>query len=351
MENCSVVDVFCGVGGLTHGFILEDIQVVAGIDADESCEYAYNVNNDGAYFIHKKIESVTDQEILALYPEEHVKILVGCAPCQPYSNYTKKSRDKATKWKLLSKFADLICEVEPDIVSMENVPDLINFKQGQVYDAFKIKLEKKRYHVTSYPEIYCPDYGIPQYRNRLVLFASKYGKIEILPKTHLPDMYKTVQETIGGLEPLEAGQVSKNDPLHRSSRLSDLNLRRIQASRPGGTWRDWPADIVAECHKKKSGKGYRSVYGRMSWELPSPTITTQFYGFGNGRFGHPEQDRGLSLREGALLQTFPTDYKFIAPADSYSTRIIGRFIGNAVPVELGRIIAKSIKQHLENHLT
>lgn len=349
MDDCSVVDVFCGVGGLTHGFILEGFDVLAGIDADESCRYAFETNNEGARFIYKKIEDLTADEVLALYPKGHRKILVGCAPCQPYSAYNKKKGKSDDKWRLLDEFGELICEVQPDIVSMENVPNLVSYKKGRIYKNFKEKLERKGYSVTAYPELYCPDYGIPQQRTRLVMFASKRDDIDIISPTHTPDQYRTVRETIGHMEPIEAGDVSDSDPLHRSSRLSDLNLRRIRASSPGGTWRDWDEELIAACHRKVSGDGYVSVYGRMEWDIPAQTITTQFHGFGNGRFGHPEQDRAISLREGALLQTFPEHYEFVEPEKPHYFQVLGRHIGNAVPVDLGRVIARSIKRHLQNH--
>jgi len=347
MDNCSVVDLFCGAGALTHGFVLEGFDVVAGVDADGACKYAYEANNNGARFIHRRIEDVTTEEIVALYPEGHVKVLVGCAPCQPYSPYTKKREDKDEKWRLVPRFADLICGVEPEIVSMENVPDLATFEGGKIYRAFVDRLKRKGYHVTEYPEVYCPDYGIPQRRTRLVLFASKYGEIKIVEKTRSPEEYRTVRQTIGHLEPLEAGQTSESDPLHKASSLSELNLRRIRASVPGGTWRDWPEELVTECHKKESGRHYASIYGRMAWDEPAPTLTAQCYGFGNGRFGHPEQDRAISLREASLLQTFPEDYEFVAPGDPVYFKVVGRLVGNAVPVDLGRIIAGSIKRHLQ----
>lgn len=350
MENCSVVDLFCGAGGLTHGFVLEGFDVVAGFDADESCKHAFEANNDRARFINKKIEDVTATEISDLYPDEHIKVLVGCAPCQPYSPYTKKKQDKGEKWKLLADFADLICRVEPEVVSMENVPDLIAFGQGRVYDDFVARLKESDYHVTAYPKVYCPEYGIPQHRTRLVLFASKYGEIGIETGTHSPDQYKTVRDTIGHLQPLKAGETSRDDPLHKACNLSKLNLRRIKASKPGGTWRDWDDELVAECHRKKSGEGYASVYGRMAWDDLSPTMTTQCYGFGNGRFGHPDQDRAISLREAALFQTFPRDYEFVAPGCPVILTNVGRLIGNAVPVELGRVIARSIRRHLRAHV-
>ena len=145
---------------------------------------------------------------------------------------------------------------------------------------------------------------------------------------------------------LSAGEIDRRDFLHRASRLSAVNLDRIRFSTPGGTWRDWPEQLVTDCHKQPSGKGYASVYGRMTWDEPAPTMTTQFYGFGNGRFGHPEQDRAISLREGAILQSFPPCYKFVEPGNLVNFKTVGRLIGNAVPVELARAIARAIKRHL-----
>ena len=357
METCSVVDIFCGVGGLTHGFVKEGFNVVAGLDCDPSCRYAFEHNNQAA-FIHAKIEDVRAKDIIALYPERHIKVLVGCAPCQDYSKYTQKNRindqelernepiQRSEKWKLLEKFADIIEGVNPEVVSMENVPELVTFKDGAVFRAFVERLESSGYTVT-YDPVYCPDYGIPQERMRLVLFASKFGGIPLIPKTHKRGGYTTVKATISALPPIEAGETCSGDRLHQASRLSDTNLKRIRASTPGGSWRDWPEDLIADCHKKESGKTYVSVYGRMKWTEPAPTITTQFYGFGNGRFGHPEQNRAISLREGALLQTFPATYEFVDPNEELHIKVVGRHIGNAVPVDLGRVIARSIKRHLE----
>lgn len=350
MKNCTVIDVFCGAGALTHGFIKEKFKVVAGLDADESCKYAYEANNPGATFIEKKIENVEPDEFMQLYPKGHVKILVGCAPCQPYSAYNRKKQDRERKWELLTNFSLLISEIQPDIVSMENVPNLTAFRDGKIYQHFLNALEDSEYEVSAYPDVFCPDYGIPQRRKRLVLFASKskYGKVKLLNPTHTPDKYKKVRDVISDLEPLKAGETNQDDPYHKAAGLSQLNLKRIRASKPGGTWRDWPDELVAQCHRQKSGNSYPSIYGRMKWDAPSPTITTQCFGFGNGRFGHPEQDRAISLREAARLQTFPDYYNFVHPDGPHPTRAIGRFIGNAVPVELARIIARSIKRHLQN---
>ncbi|MGB8345765.1 MAG: DNA cytosine methyltransferase, partial [Ktedonobacteraceae bacterium] len=252
------------------------------------------------------------------------------------------------KWKLLEIFANLIVEVQPEIVSMENVPELLRFKKGTVFSTFVERLKNVGYNVT-YNLAYCPDYGVPQARTRLVLFASKFGDINLIEKTHTPAQYKTVRDVIGKLPPIEARASWKDDPLHKTHGMSSLNLKRIRQSIPGGSWKDWDEELRTTCHKKKSGTHYRSVYGRMRWDEPSPTLTTECFAYGSGRFGHPEQDRAISLREAALLQTFPPEYVFTEPGSPLYFTTIGRYIGNAVPVDLGRAIARSIASHLEEY--
>jgi DNA (cytosine-5)-methyltransferase 1 len=338
----SVVDLFCGAGGLTHGFRLENYAVTAGIDVDEDCRFAYEHNNS-APFLRRDVSELTADEINALFYPNEPRILVGCAPCQPFSTYNQKNDDP--KWRLVDKFADLITSVLPDVISMENVPRLLDFKGGEVIRSFVEKLEAHDY-VVQKSLVYAPDYGVPQRRSRLVVLASRRGKISLIPPTHGPADHPTVQAAIGDLPSIHAGGVHPSDPLHRSSPLSERNLLRIQASQPGGSWHDWEEDLRADCHRAETGFGYRSVYGRMSFDQPSPTITTQFFGFGNGRFGHPIQDRGLSLREGAILQSFPPEYAFVPAGEAVQFKRLGRMIGNAVPVLLGQAIAKSIRLHL-----
>lgn len=354
--KASVIDLFCGIGGLSHGFYLEGFDVVAGIDIDESCRYAFERNNE-AKFIAKGVEDLIPGELKKLYPKDGIKILVGCAPCQPFSNYTQqydKKRKKGktnvrqdNKWKLLYAFADMIEEVQPDIVSMENVPQLTGRRGSKVYEAFLETLKNNGYEIDS-QIVFCPDYGIPQTRKRLVLLASRKGKIRFIAPTHKPENYVTVRDTISKLLKIPDGGISPKDRFHRASKLTKRNRDRIINSKQGGTWRDWNKKLQLECHQKESGKTYPGVYGRMSWDVPSPTITTQFYGFGNGRFGHPNQNRAISIREAALLQTFPKNYEFLKPSDRVTFKKLGQFIGNAVPVSLGRAIAKSIKAHIEN---
>ncbi|MEK6408948.1 MAG: DNA cytosine methyltransferase [Acidobacteriota bacterium] len=346
--NTSAVDLFCGIGGLSYGLKKAGISVVAGLDLDESCRYAFEQNVQ-AEFIPKDISRLKGDELTKRYwPDENqIKILAGCAPCQPFSPHSNKvkNRKRTRKWRLIGEFERLVGETNPDIVTMENVPNLVNQKIFKTFVAF---LEQKGYFV-SYSHVYCPNYGIPQKRRRLVLLASKYGKISLVPKTHSEEDYITLRQAIERLPPVNAGEVCISDPLHRTTNLSDMNLERIRASKPNGTWLDWHKDLQLACHKRKTGKTYKAVYGRMAWDKPSSTITTQFYNYGTGRFGHPTQDRALTLREAAILQTFPEDYRFYESDKDIFLKRFGVHIGNAVPVELGVVIGKSILTHIGRH--
>ncbi len=344
MKVCTVVDAFCGVGGLTHGFVTEGFNVAAGLDIDESCKYAYEQNNN-ALFIRKDIKRVTGKYLSALYPKGHLKVLVGCAPCQPFSTYNQKKNKRDSRWDLLYEFLRVIKKARPEIISMENVPQL---RKKKVFADFLKGLKKMDYHV-SYSVVYCPDYGIPQKRSRLVLLASTLGDISLINQTHTSDMYPTTRDAIGALPPLENGGVDAADPLHRARKLTEINLKRVRITPAGGDWRNWPQELVLACHKKESGKTFKRVYGRMKWDDQAPTMTTLCTGLGNGPFGHPDQDRAISFREAALIQTFPKGYKFIDPLVGFSAKNISKHIGNAVPVGLGRVIAKSIKKHMRRY--
>lgn len=342
---CVAIDLFCGIGGLTKGLSLAGIDVVAGFDIDESCRFAYEANNN-AEFMCQDVTNIQGQLLNQFYPDNAIRVLVGCAPCQPFSRYSSRYRKDGhtdNKWMLLYSFGRLVRECLPDIVSMENVPNLIH---EDVFKDFVNELETNGYFI-DYSIVYCPDYGVPQHRKRLVLLASRLGAINLIPPIYNEANYLSVRDAIANLPPIAAGEICETDILHRSGSLSVLNLRRIQQSIPGGTWREWDEELKLDCHTKDSGRTFPSVYGRMEWDKPSPTITTQFYGYGNGRFGHPEQNRAISLREGAILQSFPDDYIFVDDEHPAKKRELGTHIGNAVPVELGRAIGESIRRHVE----
>ena len=256
-------------------------------------------------------------------------------------------KQKDTRWQLLSEFSRLIKETKPDIVAMENVPNLLNFKKEPVFENFVKELEDEGFHVW-HNIVFSPNYGIAQKRKRLILLASKKGKIKLIEPTHKPEEYVTVKDAIGHLEKIKSGETSKKDFIHKASKISDKNLQRIKQSIPGGSWkRDWDKDLQLNCHKSDKGKTYVSVYGRMEWDKPSPTMTTFCTGIGNGRFGHPEQDRAISLREAAILQSFPNDYQFTDKKENLKFGQVSKQIGNAVPPRLGEVIGISILEHLK----
>lgn len=344
-----VVYLFCGIGGLSYGLKCQGMKILAGYDLDWTCKYAYEANTGGV-FNYRDVKTIKGQEINKLFSKKSnvIRVLAGCAPCQPFSSYAFKNKDKdKEKYDLLYEFGRLVDEVRPDIVTMENVTQIVNFKLKPVLQDFIDKLRSLEYKV-DVRRVYCPDYGIPQTRKRLVLVASKFGDIELIPPTHTKDNYVTVRDTIGNLPPLLSGESDPIDPLHRCIALTPINMRRIQATPYGGSWHNWPEDLILDCHKKKAGKTYGSVYGRMEWDKPAPTMTTQCTGLGNGRFGHPVQNRAISVREAALIQTFPQTYNFFPDEGEVSITIASRYIGNAVPPKLGEIIAQSIIKHINN---
>lgn len=341
-------DVFCGVGGLTHGLSKGGVRVVAGIDVDPECRFPYEANNN-AQFLEMDVAKVSGAQLRSHWADETFSLLAGCAPCQPFSTYARRKGRRASenKWGLVAEFGRLIQESRPDLVTMENVPQLVH------HEVFADLLSSLKGYAVWWDVIDCVKYNVPQTRKRMVLLASRFGPIQLItPATPLIDEWDakpTVRNAISGLRRLRAGESDPDDSLHSACRLTQLNLERIRASRPGGTWRDWHPRLLAKCHKRQSGETYPGVYGRMEWDAPASTITTQSFGYGNGRFGHPEQDRAITLREAAVLQTFPISYRFLPEGKRVRFNVLGRLIGNAVPVLIGEAVARSVVNHLSEY--
>ena len=341
------VDFFCGGGGMTRGLLDAGIDVLCGIDSDPSCKKTYERNNNIKY-LQKDICQFTPKELLSKFPQianRDKLLLVGCAPCQPFSILRRDKIDahgniiphKSTN--LLTEFGRFVKALHPAHILVENVPGLKG-KGAEVLDAFKSMLSKNNY---LYDEnvIYAKNYGIPQNRRRYVLIASRLFKPSIPQATHgkglLP--YHTVRQAISEFPPLLAGGENTLIPNHKCANLSPLLLERLRNTpHDGGSRKDWPENLVLNCHRNFDG--HTDVYGRMRWDMPSPTLTVKCFSISNGRFGHPEQDRAISLREAAALQTFPDSYVFEG-----NMQEIGRQIGNAVPVLLAQIMGTYI---LEN---
>lgn len=331
------VDVFCGIGGLTHGLRAAGIDVVVGIDIDPSCRYAYETNNFEATFLEADIKDISFNELKPYYKESAFTALVGCAPCQPFSAHTRRTA-VADNCELVGHFSRLIQEGTPDVVSMENVQGLAKHES---FLYLLSVLDDLNYDV-DFGILNFFQYGVPQRRRRLVMIASRQGQVR-LPK---PTVYtKNVADYIRDLNPISAGETSSTDPAHASLPLSTTNLARIRQSKPGGSWKDWDKNLVNACHTRAY---YPAPYGRMQWDQPAPTITTQFCYYSTGRFGHPAQDRAISVREAALLQTFPPDYELVDPNADLTIRKLARHVGNAVPVKIGEHIGNSLKRAVSN---
>jgi len=338
----SAIDLFCGAGGLSQGLTEAGIKVVAGVDLDPACAYPFETNI-GAPFIQRDVREITSAHLESLWVPGSIRLLAGCAPCQPFSPYRRGADTSAEEqWPLLREFARLVAEVEPDLVTMENVPRI---GSSTVFHEFVTRLTELGYEV-DWRSCYGPRFGLPQHRRRLVLIASKLGQVSVPEGDLAEGAYRTVRDTIGGLTPIASGTADPSDPLHAARNLSSTNLQRIRASTPGGTWHDWPVELRSPCHQRSSGSSFTNVYARMEWDKPAPTITTLAHNFGAGRFGHPEQDRAISLREAAMLQGFPRHYKLVRRGSTANLSQLGRLIGNAVPPPIAAAVGRRIVEHV-----
>ena len=322
--------------------------MVAGVDVDSACRFPFESNIDASFLHDEDVVTLPGLVCLGYGPESVVRLLADAPRAgrsRPYRRGADTSLEK--DWPLLTEFGRLVAETGVELVTMENVPRL---GSSRVFANFVADLRAADYHV-SWRSCYGPDYGLAQGRRRLVLLASRLGPIEIPAGRLSGGPYRTVRDEIGDLPALSAGASDRDDRLHRSRALSEMNLRRIRASTPGGTWQDWPEHLRAPCHRKPSGGTFRNVYARMEWDSPSPTITTLAHNFGTGRFGHPQQDRPISLREAGMLQGFPQDYRFVREDEPVFFTVLGRLIGNAVPPPIAEAVGTALVDHVAERCT
>lgn len=358
------IDYFCGAGGLTHGLRQAGITVLAGLDNDEAARRAYEKNNGRAKFYYRDITDIqstldTTKKILRGENYDYL-VFAACAPCQPFSSQNKKYTNDERKSLMLS-FIELIEKLpntrHPDFVFAENVGPMK--KRGkEILESIERRLSEMGYSILE-PKIHNAMYfGVPQTRKRLIVLAVKNIRIAKSDKfswEFFEKNYKysspiiSVSEAFNNygkkngrkLEEINAGEADPSDPLHKSRGLSEINLRRIkQITKPGGGREMWKKKDGLRCHEDYTG--HTDVYGRMDWDSPAPTLTTKCHSISNGRFGHPTQDRAISLREAAIIQTMD-DYKFEIP---FSMDTVARLIGNAVPPLIGKKFGLYIKSLL-----
>ncbi len=325
------------------------MEISFALDHDANVRESFQANFPDARFEFADIRMVSVDMIRQRIEAERPNpvLFSGCAPCQPFSkqNTKRPGLDQDERVPLLAHFARFVEGCRPDLVFVENVPGLQKLDSAsQPFGDFLNRLYKAGYEV-DYRPILLAKYGIPQSRRRLVLVGSRHGAVSIPDETHGPgtpkENYTTVRDWISHLPAIRAGEEHEEVLNHKAANLSERNLDRIKATPEGGGERDWPEYLKLECHKGFTG--YSDVYGRMAWDSPASGLTTRCISYSNGRFGHPEQDRAISIREAACLQTFPEDFVFDGSMAS-----MARQIGNAVPVRLAKLIGQQFIEHLKD---
>jgi DNA (cytosine-5)-methyltransferase 1 len=348
--NLKAVDFFCGAGGMSLGLLHAGIRVLAGVDNAADCRQTYETNIQGAKFIKHDICTLSAPALgrrLNIRRNDPNLVFAGCSPCQFWSKIrTDKTKSERTAF-LLKQFQKFIRHFRPGFVVIENVPGLYRRTTESILPGFFSFLDRNGY---SWADgiINANHYGVPQNRIRYLLVATRLRReVTLPPIAH--GVPVTVRDFIGanhGFEPIAAGHRDDDEFQHWASELSEANLRRIQMTpKSGGDRSAWKDDEALQIPAYEGRDDiFRDVYGRMYWDRPAPTITTRFNSFSNGRFGHPEENRAISIREGATLQTFPHDFVF------YGTNLnqLAKQIGNAVPPQLALKIGKHLISLVNN---
>ena len=355
-QPIAVFDFFCGCGGTSRGFQQAGMDIALALDIDADSKNTFTRNFPETIFCDKSISKVSESDLRPALDEhqDRLKLFCGCAPCQPFTKQYTEARKYDTRRSLLSQFGRVIEGHLPDFVFVENVPGLQKVSKNKrgPFPAFKELLTRLGYEM-DFSVVAAQDYGAPQLRRRFVLLASRHGKIKIPEPTHGTDStnpFRTVRDAISDLPPIGAGEEYVSDGIrnHRTAALSAVNLRRIEITPPnGGGRKDWPESMWPQCYKRRLDgsihSGHTDCYGRLWWDKPATGLTTRCISFSNGRFGHPEQNRAISLREAARLQGFDDNFEFTGTLNSMAKQV-----GNAVPVDLANAMGVNFVNHFQN---
>lgn len=340
-EGLALVDFFAGCGGVSRGFAESGIAPVVAVDHDRDAAASYQLNFPSTAVIEKDIRDVRSQDVERSLRSagEAIRVFAGCAPCQPFAHHRNGKSARASDSRLLMEFLRFVDELRPELVFIENVPG-IRLPSG-VLAEFVSQLPSD--YAYEHTVVRGEEYGVPQARRRLVLIASRLGPVAMPSPTHGRSVgvpCRTVRDMIHDLPSVNAGERNPTIPDHEAMRLSPANLERIRATPEGGDRRDWPKRLWPVCHQDRN-VGHTDAYGRLRWDSPAPTLTARCISYSNGRFGHPEQDRAITVREAARLQTFPDEFKFAGGLTSKA-----RQIGNAVPVALAHVVGEALVRHV-----
>ena len=336
------IDFFCGAGGLTRGLLDAGIKVVSGVDNDNRIRRTYESNNQPSRFIAADIQDIDIEALrkqLDIRPEDPT-LYAACTPCQPFSTLNTMHTVDRRK-SLILDFAAIVEQAPPDYIIVENVPGLSNAVGRDIYREFEKTLNKRGFRIDA-GMLDAKEFGVPQTRKRFILVASRHG-CPTLPSPTSRMRFKTVGDFIRKFPAIAHGERSDSCKNHVARKLPPHHLRILEAvPLDGGSRRDIAdMSILLKCHQRNPD-AHKDVFGRMSWELPAPTLTCRCTDVYCGRFIHPEQLRGISVREAAALQTFDDQYEFFG----HSILEQARQVGNAVPVKLAKLLGDSI---IESH--
>ena len=337
----TVVDLYSGCGGVTAALRHQRFKVVAAVDNDPLAGKTYTRNNKGVHLYLEDIRAVAPESIRqGQLKGTDLDLLIVCSPCQPFSNQNRNRGNDLRADLILQapRFAKIL---RPKIIFFENVPGLANVEVSAILVNLQHKLKTIGYELSSPSTIDLADYGVPQRRLRCVLFATQSGySIKLPAPTTQGRLRKSVRMAIGNLAPLASGEIDRDDPLHFARNHRSIALRRMsQIKKNGGDRFSLSAELELACHK--GVKGFPDVYGRMWWDRVAPTLTTGCTDITRGRYMHPTQNRAITLREAARLQTFPDSYVFEGNASQIATQI-----GNAVPPAFIELLAPTLKRAL-----
>ena len=346
------MDAFAGAGGLTVGLKRAGFRVVAAVELEAHAFATYKANHPEVHCLKQDIATVSGRALLEHADADHIDLLAGCPPCQGFTSLTAKYRDRDDpRNRLVLEMARLTEEIRPRAVMMENVPGLAQ-KGKDLHGQLRDRLEAIGYRLTE-DVLQVADYGVPQFRRRFVMLGGLGFEIPLPDATHSGSTtgdlapWRTVGDAIKGMpspltlpEAKAQGDIVQTD-WHVVRQLSAKNVERIKAAKAGETWARIPEELRPACHRD-GYVGFTNVYGRMQWDRPAPTITGGCTTFSKGRFGHPEADRTISVREAALLQTFPDDYRLDTPYMEY----VCNMIGNALPCDFAEAISTQCAEQL-----
>ena len=339
-----LIDFFCGAGGTSLGFasmnkVLPVFKLLGGCDINKVSAESYS-RNFGTNLINRDITELAYEEgkleeVLSAigYDPSKPTVLIGCAPCQGFTSHRKRYWDEEDDGRntLILAFAEIVKKIRPEAIVMENVPEFLSKKYWQYFSTAKRKYEECGYIVKQ--SIYnAASFGVPQERFRAIIVAMKHDFL--LPEEIFePNEYRTVRDAIAGFVPLASGESDPSDPMHVAAKHKESTLDVIRkVPRDGGSR---PAGIGSPCLDRT--KGFADVYGRLYWDRPAITITASARNPASGRFSHPEQDRVITTREAATLQSFPKGFVFTG-----SQSDISRQIGEAVPPALAVGVAANL---------